>query len=532
MRKLFDEMAVMVACRVASLATGLLMIPILLHFLGGDQFAAWALYLAVGLAFSSFESASTNTLVRFAAASAHDASGAGVGRFLTNLVALTFVVYAAFLPVVLAVAAQVARLIRLPEGELGSPAQVIVVLYGAAMLRALLMPAQGAMLAGGNLRWFSLSSFVISLAGNVVAVVAGAVYRHADAVVFATWAVQLLLLAAYAVVSWRRYGWGMSARELDRGVMRAILGHASRLQVKEWAQFFNYQFGKFLISALTGLWAVGPYEVANRAVLALRSVPFSGLGLSLPAASAEFERGRVSIELYRETTRYAAFGALLFLGVPLAAGWYFMFAWAGQFGYYARWAFPALGLGALAALVAVPAALLLQAEGRPDVEARAAVISVLINLPVSLLLIPKFGAAGASLGIGLGTAAGAVWLLSRFHRLHSLSMTETLSDVWRVVREPALVVATAGVLATASFKLWLTPQLPVTGFSGEARMWPAVIACGIGLLCGSFVALVGRKRLAIGGAGLAELAAGVSEQSTTPAADQAGPPVATSTSDP
>ncbi len=497
MRGLFGEMTVMVACRMGSLAVGLLMIPLLLHYLGGDQFAAWALYVAVGLAFSTFESASSNTLVRFVAPSAQGMSSEGISRVVTNLAAILFVAYAVLVPLVVWGAAPLALLIRLPEGAVVSPAGMIVIIYIAAMLRALLLPGQSVLLAGGNLRWFSLSSFGVSVGGNVAAAVAAGFYQRADAVVMASWSVQLVLFASYSVISRRRYSWRFERRAIEVRIIRKMVTHAFQLQLKEWAYFFNYQFDKFLISALTGLWAVGPYEVANRAVQALRSVPVSSLGLLLPEASATVERGGMAIKLYRETTRYAAFGALLFIGVPLAAGWYFLFSWAGEFGYYARWAFPALGLGALTALVAVPAAILLQAEGRPDVEARAAGISVLLNLPLSLLLIPRFGAAGAGFAIGVGTAIGAIWILARFHRLHELSVLDTLVNLWQSIRTPAITVVVVGILEAVSFKVWFTPLLPVTGFSARARMVPAVIACAIGGLCALFVLWEAKRGLMI-----------------------------------
>jgi Na+-driven multidrug efflux pump len=162
---------------------------------------------------------------------------------------------------------------------------------------------------------------------------------------------------------------------------------------------------------------------------------------------------------------------------------------------------------------------MLQAEGRADVEARAAGVAVLLNIPICIVLVPRFGAAGAALAIGLATGAGALRILVAYHRLHGLSLRETLADLWLSARWPALALALVALASTVSFKLWLTPGLPASGFGADARLVPALIACGIGAACSIAVGVAGKASLTAGTplAPLLRLASGLT--SGTPPAD-------------
>src|SRR3569832_40354 len=66
--------SMMVAARVINLGLGLLSIPVLIRYLGGDAFAAWALLLALSVGFSTLELAMGPTLIRFLTLPMHDAS--------------------------------------------------------------------------------------------------------------------------------------------------------------------------------------------------------------------------------------------------------------------------------------------------------------------------------------------------------------------------------------------------------------------------------------------------------------------------
>lgn len=56
--------ALLVVARIANLMLGLAVIPVLIHYLGGDGFAAWALLLAIGAALALLELGMALTYVK------------------------------------------------------------------------------------------------------------------------------------------------------------------------------------------------------------------------------------------------------------------------------------------------------------------------------------------------------------------------------------------------------------------------------------------------------------------------------------
>jgi hypothetical protein len=162
-----------------------------------------------------------------------------------------------------------------------------------------------------------------------------------------------------------------------------------------------------VIVRLIGLWPSALYEVANRSVLALRSIPASGLPTFLPV----FAGGGAGAEAPRRMALVALYGILLFFAVPLVVAPVFLYAWVGEMGYVSRHVFACLAVGAAANLLALPLATLAQAAGRPDVQARAAGASILLNIPLSIGLVQVWGVEGAALGSALAMLLGTGVLL-------------------------------------------------------------------------------------------------------------------------
>jgi O-antigen/teichoic acid export membrane protein len=249
-----------------------------------------------------------------------------------------------------------------------------------------------------------------------------------------------------------------------------------------WAQFVNFQFDKFIIAGLVGLWAVAPYEVANRAVAALRSVPASGAETFLPTAMTRGASGDEAWHWYVASTRIAVYGVAVFLLAPLAVAPMFLYAWTGEMGYVGRWAFVALSFGAMASVLSLPAATLMQVAQRPGVPGKAAALAIVLNVPLSLLLVIQWGLAGAAIGTAAAMVASSSQLLHATHRHFGRPLAATcrvLMEFWPLV----LVCAGFGVLTTMAYSAWFETLDPATRFSRSTRAWPGILAIATYALC-------------------------------------------------
>lgn len=465
----------LVSARIANITVALGMIPVLVHFLGGEGFAAWALLLALSAAFSAFEMGMAPTFVKLAAPLIQQRNWEQVNSVTGHVAAILGLAFIAAAPFVLLFSGAIAQSLHLPDSQWLTAREMIIFVFLAVAARAVLQ--LGALTFNAARRFGALAgfSFAQSFAANCAATAAAALTGRVDVALAAYWTSQLVVLACAAVAA-RRYFASVQHVGLPRvATLRSMLNHGLKIQVCDWAQIINFQFDKFLLASFMGLWTVAPYEVANRGVLALRSIPISGLDSFLATAAINRESGQDPWPRYLAFTRLAADAALVFLVLPVIIAPIFLYAWTGEMGYAARWAFLLLLLGAAANILAMPAALLAQATGRADIQARSALVSLLINVPLSIFLVHEWGMTGAAAGTAIAMLTGSVMLMVQVHRAHARPVGATLQRLayaWPIV-VGALV---CGVVVYAGFEAWLITLDSVARYAWSTRLLLAALA--------------------------------------------------------
>ena len=471
----FRPAGMLVMARIANIIVALGMIPVLVHFLGGEGFAAWALLLALSVAFSAFEMGMVPTFVKLAAPLIEQQNRAQVASVAGHAAAILFMAFLAAAPLVLLFSGDIARALHLPDGPWLSGAQMIVFVFAAVAVRAVLQFGALSFNAARRFGTLAVFSFAQSLAANCAATIAAALTGRVDLALAAFWASQLAVLV-FAAISAREFYPGVRRLALPRAAtLRSMFSHGLKIQICDWAQIINFQFDKFLLASFMGLWTVAPYEVANRGVLALRSIPISGLDSFLATAAINRESGQDPWPQYQTFTRMASDAAIVFLIIPVVIAPVFLYAWTGEMGYAARWAFLFLLIGAAGNILAMPAALLAQATGRADIQARSALASMVINIPLSIVLVLKWEMAGAAAGTAIAMLTGSALLMVQVHRAHGRPLATTLrslSYAW-----PLLIAALAsGVVVYSLFESWLISLDSATRYAWGTRLYLAMIA--------------------------------------------------------
>ncbi len=263
---------------------------------------------------------------------------------------------------------------------------------------------------------FSLAALVLALvvlrAGVTGAIVAS---------VLGSFVTVILLLGAFRGV----HDEGPGGFRLNLGALRRALGYGVREHLGNIAMFLSYRVDMFFVAAFAGTAAVGIYSIA---------VMMAELFLYLPNAVSTvlFPRlaGRGKEEGARNTAQTArvistVVGIGILVSIPFAAP-------------IVRVAFSSAFLPAVPAFLALlPGVYALSVSkvlsryftatlGRPLLNARAQGISLAVNLPLNVLLIPRFGILGAAAASSVAYVAHAAVTLFLFRRHSGLPVWAAL----------------------------------------------------------------------------------------------------------
>jgi O-antigen/teichoic acid export membrane protein len=457
------------------------MIPALLHGLGADGFSSWSLLLGGAAVFNELQAGLPNALVRHLAVPLDTHDDEAVGRLASSALGLTSAIYGIGLPLVLTFSSDLARWLRLPDGRHLTSGQLLVVVYVCVGLRAVLTSGTLALVAAREFGLVAMLTLAQPLLSNGAAILAALATRDVSATLLWFWSVQLLVVGAGVLLAYRRLRFRPWRARPDVATMRRLGAWGVTVQATEWAQTVNQQFDKFVLVRTIGLPAVGMYEVASRSIAALRSVPSSGLETFLPSVALATSTGGDPGPWLRRMTNLAAYAALVFFVAPLVVAPMFLFAWVGDMGIASSGAFTALALGAGVNLLGLPLGTLAQAVGRPALQARSAVVSIVLNVPLSLLLARKWGVEGAAVGTAIALAAGFVTLFVSLHAALAIPLGHTVRDL---VRRHGAALGTAlmwGIACRLAFSAWLATAPPEHG--GEMRVVAGFVSAGLYAIC-------------------------------------------------
>jgi len=434
-----DSALLMMGARVLSIVVGLAGIPILLNFLGTEGFAAWAVLFGGSVAFYALEMGMTPTVVKFLAEINHQENLSQFSGILTNAMALLLITYTLAGMGVLAIAVPLAAWLNLPDTPLLTADKLIAFVFVAVGISSMLRTGINTFFASRRFGAVAGISALQSISSNVASWLAAIMWGRLDLVLIAYWLTQLLVL----LISWlwarRQFPWQFRLDSIRFETMKSMLSHGFNLQFNELMYFVHFQFDKMIIAGFAGLTEVAHYEVASRAGQALRSLPFTAITTFLPTATEKLAKGGDIWPIYIEMTRAASLAAVLLLLLPLAVSPIFLFAWVGQIGYHGRWVFMLLAIGISISILAMPVSNFIQAMGRTAVDAKFAIVSVTINVVLSLLLIQIWGKEGAAAGTGLAMLITGLAYMRNFHVICKRRLMDTIDHLVEMFW-PALLI--------------------------------------------------------------------------------------------
>jgi O-antigen/teichoic acid export membrane protein len=426
---------------VAGYVFSFVLAPIMLARLGLAQFGVWAVTGAFATYAGLMDLGVTRALSRFVAF--YDARGDR--RAIEQLLGLGLIVVAVIGLIAAALAAAAAPLAAEGLGDVLSASDMRTVLLAVAAIftfnatRSVMQSVPDGMQRMIPPMVAEVTGLSINFAFSVTALIAS---RHLVVYAVANAAAALVALVPNFVAL--RHVWRpVQPRIPSRDIVREVLGFSLKSQLSWIGELLNSQTDKIIIAVFIDVRAAGAFEIANRAVLAVKSLSIMSISAMVPAATQQITReGREVIPaFYRHyTTRSlgVAYGLVGFVVVGAPA---LLVAWLGDVPGDAIAIFVALTLANAVSLSTGVATSIALGEGKAGLIAKVSLLGVVLNLLFTVALTPIFGLWGVVAGTMISIVGWSAVFLVRFHRMHRVSV----AAYFRAAGIPAAIAALSGV---------------------------------------------------------------------------------------
>lgn len=465
----------MAVARVVNLVTGILSVFILIKTLGMDLFAAWAVLLGGGAAFAALDPGMPLTVIRFVS----EASGHGdrnrVDSILTNVYAITLIAYGIGFCLLHPFSACLAGWLKLPATQWFSAGTLLTLTYGMVAARALMNPGVATLYALSYFREVAIISFLQAFLSNTFAWGAAILTGRLELVLISYWGTQAVVVFIANRFARHLVRWRITPSHINLATIKKMLMYGLRVQLNEWMLFFNFQYNKMMLAGWVGLAAVAPYELANRGGMALRSIPSSGLDTVMPKASVDHAQGVKLWPCYLNSLKIGINCAILFLVIPATVAPLFMHALGGTVGVMASSAFIIMIAGIIINILALPAKLLLQAMSLEKALVKTSLLTILMNIALTLLFVTHWGVNGAAAASAIAMLTGGIWITGIFHSHMGMRMTETMRNHMRKLW-PILIVCPVW-MAAAFFIQPLLPPSQLCSLAASGILYAICAAC-------------------------------------------------------
>ncbi len=478
-----------VSTRYAAIAVdgliGLVLLPFNVAHLGQSAYGLWALTASITIYFSVLDLGYGGAVVKFVAQYRALRDRAALNEILSTVFVVFTMIGLVTFGVTGLVGWQFGRVFNVQPEQIETGRNVLLIIGGFIAVRFSLSIFGG--LVYGFQRYY-LNNFISILTSVSVAAVNVFVLRSGQGLVTLVAATTLVRIIALGGFMWTAYhvypGLQINPRLFRRARLREVTGFSVYMLVLDWSAKLNYTsdalvIGAMMSTAAVALWTVGQRlaEVSQQLTNQLNDALFP-LVVDSDAGQRD-ERLRL---ILRQGTRLS-----LALATPVCVGLILMArplvqAWVGN-GYAASVIVAQLLLTVVLVRVAnASATMILKGAGRHRLLAITNSSTAVVNLVLSIALLPRLGLAGVALGTLIPVVSSAAFVLfPAACRRVGLPMATALREAVWPAAWPALGMAgllVAGrALQPASLGA-VAAQLVVAGLLYEALFFGLAIPAG------------------------------------------------------
>lgn len=230
--------------------------------------------------------------------------------------------------------------------------------------------------------------------------------------------VLLNLYFSYRLLPRLRIGWSRVSKE----IFRKLFNYGIKMQICNFAAMIHLQADKIILSHFLGLNYVTFYELGQKAANAVRTLPILLLSALVPAVSeleASNDKEKLK-ELYDRGSKYISLAVfpLIFLSIIVAPD--LINLWVGDKFSLAILSFQVLVIGYGINVLTGMGTSMVRGVGKPEYETRYAVLTLVMQLVLSVTLVQIFGFRGILTSVLITGVVAASYFLLTFHRLLQL----------------------------------------------------------------------------------------------------------------
>jgi O-antigen/teichoic acid export membrane protein len=476
-RKILRNTSFIFLGRLWFLGVSLLLTPYLLSRLGPTAYGIWVLTDSLARTVALLDLGFATSFVKHVAE--HHARGdrTGVSAVLTTGVAFYLAIGLVILTIAVVGSDAVLSFIAIPAGFEDIARTVLRVALIASIFGNLIGVYQSLMHGLQKMDVSAAIMVLMSLSyvlGTVLVLEAGLGLIGLAGAQLVT---QIIGLGISHVAAGRLYV-GLAFTPLEVGKHWAsMFRYGLNVHASNVASHVNVHLDKLLLSRFLDASHVAFYDVGSRPSIIARSFSVVLLSAITPAASeVQVSQGRERLyDLFLGASRYAGMVAIPLFAWLMIASPLLMTAWVGD-GYESSVVvLQVLSVGFLIYCLAGPVTPLVQGMGKPEYQRNAELVSVVLNIVLSVALIKRYGFVGAPVGTAIAISAGSIYYVWRFHRLMGYSLFTFLKTTyWK----PFLCAVVSSV-AAATVSTALVSHLP------EGRGYAFVAAVLVGVILGS-----------------------------------------------
>lgn len=228
-------------------------------------------------------------------------------------------------------------------------------------------------------------------------------------------------------IVWRRPHLGFPSRAL----VKEILSFSIKNQIGWLADLVNLQTDKIIIALLIDVRAAAVYEIASRVVVAVRSTAILTISAMIPTAAAKIvsEGKEVIGSLYRRyTLRSCSIAFPLFMVASVTAP-FLLIAWLGSAPGDSELLIPFLTVAYFVNITTGVGTTIAIGAGHPGLASANSVLIAVLNIILTIALVPFLGLWGVVLGTFLAVIAGSIAFNIRFLRMFGIPGRDLLAAV-------------------------------------------------------------------------------------------------------
>ena len=233
------------------------------------------------------------------------------------------------------------------------------------------------------------------------------------------------------------------------GLVAKLFAFGGWMQLNSVTALVNLEADKLIIAGFLNIGAVTPYQIGNRLASLNRVIPFQLLSAIMPAAT-RVSMGRnpaAAEDFYCHTSRYLMLLTLAITGFTAMTADRLITTWIGRPYPQARLILLALSISFAINNLTGAGTTMVRAAGAPRYETYYAVVSMVLNIVLTVALAPVFGMGGILGGTIIANVAGSTYFIVLFHRRFGVPWYRTMGVwLWRLLAATAAACASIALL--------------------------------------------------------------------------------------